>query len=470
MRCFIDYYYIENVKAEFSIPNDFQKLVKDLIGNESDSFFASLQSDSPTSVRYNREKLNSPRNSQPVPWTESGVYLDERPVFTLDPLLHAGCYYVQEASSMFLEQVVKTAIGDSQKIIALDLCAAPGGKSTHLLSLMSNESLLVSNEVIRSRVPILIENLQKWGNPNVIVTNNDPAGFQRLPSFFDLVVVDAPCSGEGLFRKDNEAMREWSLANVELCSSRQRRILSDVWPSLKPGGVLIYSTCTYNLEEDEKNMKWLSQEKDVESLRIQISPDWGIKEIEHSGLFAYKFFPHRVKGEGFFISAMRKKGEAISGTLPKQRRNLGTVSKSEVGQIEGWFVKENDLGLFKFNDQINAIPANTFQIVKLLSSILNVQVAGTPIAAIKHNKMVPEHAFALSKLINRNNFIQTELGYDDAIKYLRRDNLQIVTYQKGFSLVTHQYHPIGWLNLLGNRINNLYPSNWRIRMNPNQHQ
>ncbi|MCB0488728.1 MAG: rRNA methyltransferase [Cyclobacteriaceae bacterium] len=470
MRSFIDYYYIENVNESFSIPNDFQKLIKDLIGNESDSFFASLQSDSPTSVRYNRDKFDLPLGLQRVPWADSGVYLDKRPVFTLDPHLHAGRYYVQEASSMFLEQAVKTAIGDNQKIIALDLCAAPGGKSTHLLSLISDNSLLVSNEVIRSRVPILIENLQKWGNPNVIVTSNDPAGFQRLPSFFDLIVVDAPCSGEGLFRKDNEAMKEWSLANVELCSSRQRRILSDVWPSLKPGGVLIYSTCTYNLEEDEKNIEWLSQQNNVESLRVPISPDWGIKEIDHKGLFAYKFFPHRVTGEGFFISVLQRKSGATSRNLPKQNRRLGKLSKSEVALLDGWIAKDGVLEVFKFNDQINAIPTNTFQIVELLSSILNVQVAGTPVATVKHNKMVPEHAFALSKCINRDNFIQTELGFDDAIKYLRRDNLQIDTNQKGFSLVTYQNQPIGWLNLLGNRVNNLYPSNWRIRMNPNQHQ
>lgn len=458
------------MKTAFSTPNDFQKLIKDLIGNESDSFFASLQTDSPTSVRYNRNKSDLPPGTKRVPWADSGVYLDERPVFTLDPRLHAGCYYVQEASSMFLEQVFKTAIEDNDKIIVLDLCAAPGGKSTHLLSLISSDSILVSNEVIRSRVPILIENLQKWGNSNAIVTNNDPSGFQRLPSFFDLIVVDAPCSGEGLFRKDNDAMKEWSLANVELCSSRQKRILSDIWPSLKPGGVLIYSTCTYNLEEDEKNIEWLSQQNDVESIRIPVSSDWGVREIEYNGLYAYKFFPHHVKGEGFFISAIRKTGKAISGSLPKTKRNLGTVSKSEIAQLEDWFARENDIGLFKFNDQLNAIPGDTFQVVELLSSVLNVQIAGTPVATVKHTKMVPEHAFALSKFIKADNFIQTELGYDDAIKYLRRDNLQIDTSQKGFSLVKYEDHLIGWINLLGNRVNNLYPSNWRIRMNPKQHQ
>lgn len=454
----------------FSIPNDFQKLIKDLIGNESDSFFASLQTDSPTSVRYNTDKSDLPEDLPRVPWAESGVYLEERPMFTLEPRLHAGCYYVQEASSMFLEQVIKASIDKNHKIVALDLCAAPGGKSTHLLSLISNDSLLVSNEVIRSRVPILIENLQKWGNPNVIVTNNDPSGFQRLPSLFDLIVVDAPCSGEGLFRKDNHAMKEWSIANIELCSSRQKRILSDIWPSLKPGGMLIYSTCTYNLEEDEKNIEWLSRQNSIESLRVPISPGWGVKEIEHNGLFAYKFFPHHVKGEGFFISAVRKKDGLTPGSLPKPKRTLGTVTKSEREVLTEWFDEVQDTSLFKYHDQINAIPEDTLQFIEQVSSVLNIQVAGTPVATVKHNKLVPEHAFALSKLINPENFIQTELGYDDAINYLRRENLQIDTNKKGFSLVTYDDHPIGWVNLLGNRVNNLYPSNWRIRMNPKQHQ
>ncbi|HEY6063723.1 MAG TPA: RsmB/NOP family class I SAM-dependent RNA methyltransferase, partial [Chitinophagaceae bacterium] len=186
-----------------------------------------------------------------IPWTDVGYYLDTRPSFTFDPLFHAGCYYVQEASSMFLEQALRQTVDLSKPVKVLDLCAAPGGKSTHIQSLISKESLLVSNEVIRSRVNILKDNIIKWGCENVVVTNNDPKDFGRLKYYFDVIVVDAPCSGSGLFRRDANAINEWSKNSVQLCSQRQQRILADVWPALKKDGILIYSTCSYSKEEDE---------------------------------------------------------------------------------------------------------------------------------------------------------------------------------------------------------------------------
>ncbi|MES1226926.1 MAG: RsmB/NOP family class I SAM-dependent RNA methyltransferase, partial [Bacteroidota bacterium] len=200
-----------------------------------------------TSVRVNPNRTfnveYSTLNVQgKVPWSSNGYYLSERPSFTTDPLFHAGAYYVQEASSMFLEEAVKQTCDLSKPLKVLDLCAAPGGKSTLLQSIISNESLLISNEVIKSRVNILSENITKWGAANVVVTNNDPKDFQRLPEYFDLIVIDAPCSGSGLFRKDPEAITEWSSDNVMLCSQRQQRILADILPCLKPGGILIYST------------------------------------------------------------------------------------------------------------------------------------------------------------------------------------------------------------------------------------
>ncbi len=176
---------------------------------------------------------------------------------------------------MFLEQAFTQATNGATHLNVLDLCAAPGGKSTHLLSLMDQNSLLVSNEVIQSRSAILSENLQKWGHDNVVVTNNDPKDFQRLPGFFDVIVVDAPCSGEGLFRKDPGAIKEWSEDAVALCSKRQRRILSDVWPALKTGGILIYSTCTYNSQENEENLRWLQQEYEVESIPLNAKGGMG---------------------------------------------------------------------------------------------------------------------------------------------------------------------------------------------------
>ena len=203
-----------------------------------------------------------------MPWCEYGFYLNERPVFTFDPLLHAGAYYVQEASSMFLYEVLKQTCDDTNKKV-LDLCAAPGGKSSLMSSYFKN-SLLVSNEAIKQRANILYENLTKWGSANVIITNNDAADFKRLENYFDVIVVDAPCSGSGLFRKDAEAINEWSIKNVELCNQRQQRILADVYPALKQDGILIYSTCSYSKEEDEDISDWLKNNFNVDSLQLKL--------------------------------------------------------------------------------------------------------------------------------------------------------------------------------------------------------
>ena len=254
---------------------------------------------SPISIRMNPNKVAQQELKPSIPWTQYGYYLTDRPSFTLDPTFHAGKYYVQEASSMFLEQAFIQAANGTTHLNVLDLCAAPGGKSTHLLSLMDQNSLLVSNEVIQSRSAILSENLQKWGHSNVVVTNNDPKDFQRLPGFFDVIVVDAPCSGEGLFRKDPGAMKEWSEDSVALCSKRQRRILSDVWPALKTGGILIYSTCTYNSEENEENLRWLQQEYEVESIPLKMKAEWGIITVKDNSIYWLSIFSSSRAGRGF---------------------------------------------------------------------------------------------------------------------------------------------------------------------------
>ncbi|WP_225979924.1 RsmB/NOP family class I SAM-dependent RNA methyltransferase [Pseudobacter ginsenosidimutans] len=286
-----------------------------------------------TSVRVNPAKasllaggLETYRISLPVsgkiPWTDNGYYLQERPFFTFDPLLHAGAYYVQEASSMFVEQAMRQTLDLNQSLRVLDGCAAPGGKSTHLQSLISADSLLVSNEVIKSRASILEENLVKWGGANVMVTNNDPADFSSLENFFDVLVIDAPCSGSGLFRREPEAIAEWSPHAVQLCSQRQQRILADYYPSLAEDGTLIYSTCSYSQEEDEQIIDWLLNNFELESLPLQLQADWNIVEVqspERKGS-GYRFFPDQVKGEGFFLAAFRKKDGGNSITV--LRRSL----------------------------------------------------------------------------------------------------------------------------------------------------
>ena len=265
-----------------NLPASFTEYTRALLGvEEYEKLVSALQQEPPVSIRLNRLKVHRLKvenalSVQP-PWSSEGIYLDERLTFTFVPLFHAGCYYVQEASSMFVEQVLRQHV--TKPVVMLDLCAAPGGKSTHARSVLPEGSLLVANEVIRNRSQILAENLTKWGHPDVVVTNNDPADFSALPSFFDVILTDVPCSGEGMFRKDPVAVEEWSPENVEICWQRQRRIIADVWPSLKPGGILIYSTCTYNTKEDEENVRWIQQEFGAESLAVDIREEWNITGI-----------------------------------------------------------------------------------------------------------------------------------------------------------------------------------------------
>src|SRR6476660_4214701 len=297
-----------------------------------------------TSVRINRLKLaigdlvhHSPyaiHNS--VPWSQYGYYLSRRPSFTFDPLFHAGCYYVQEASSMFLEEALKQTVDLSQPLKILDLSAAPGGKSTHIQSLISKDSLLVSNEVIRSRGNILKDNIIKWGCDNVVVTNNDPKDFARLENYFDVIVVDAPCSGSGLFRRDPEALGEWSENNVRLCSQRQRRILADVWPSLKKEGVLIYSTCSYSMDEDEEIVRWMMEEFRIQNIEYRIGSGWNIVESS----VGYRFWPNKVEGEGFFIACIKKLDGETESEI-RVRTKLELLSKKEMEIAKGW-IKDTD--------------------------------------------------------------------------------------------------------------------------------
>lgn len=405
------------------------------------NFELAISQEPVVSIRRNTFKTST-FGGEPVPWCSTGIYLPERPVFTLDPNFHAGAYYVQEASSMFLEQAVKASVDLSKPLRVLDLCGAPGGKSTHLLQLISNESLLISNEVIRSRASVLSENIQKWGKANVVVTNNDAKDFTALTGYFDLIVVDAPCSGEGLFRKDHAAVEEWSEENANLCALRQRRILSDVWPSLKENGVLIYCTCTYNEAENEDNLRWFSQQKDIEFIDIPMSP--GVEKTT-----GYRFLPHKVKGEGFFIAGMRKRSNEERTRL---KPNNLKPSKLNPDWLKGDF-RYYELGdlLVAFNNE------------ELLP--LNIISRGVAVASITKNKLVPEHALALSIHLKEDSFPIIDFDKTRALKYLAKETIDATDNERGFALVRYDGNNLGFVNRLGNRINNLYPANWRIRMN-----
>lgn len=445
------------------LPEKFEESIRKKLGDQFPAFVSSLQEPPPVSIRINPFKNNHYPALHSVPWSQYGRYLPARPVFTLDPLFHAGSYYVQEASSMFLEQALKQSVNLNESLNVLDLCAAPGGKSTHLLSLLNEESLLVSNEVIRSRASILSENIQKWGYSNAIVTNNDPKDFQHLKGFFDVIVIDAPCSGEGLFRKDPEAIQEWSAENVQLCSNRQKRIVADVWDALRENGILIYCTCTYNESENEENLKWLQENYQVEFLKLTTDASWGIEEVACNKIFAYRFFPHQAKGEGFFISVIRKNEPTASIRL-KSKKSLGTPLKKIQETLQGWISVASPVTFFQFNDLLFYTPSSKASEIEFLLQQLRILYAGTNLAALKHDKLVPDHALALSIQLNKNAFTTVDISQTEAIKYLRKDVIHLNDMAIGHCLLTFENHPLGWANVLSNRVNNMYPSDWRIRI------
>ncbi|MFT3908671.1 MAG: RNA methyltransferase [Ferruginibacter sp.] len=423
-----------------------------------------------TSIRLNpRKTFNVERSTLNVhggvPWSSNGYYLAERPLFTIDPLFHAGAYYVQEASSMFLEEAVKQTCDLSKPLKVLDLCAAPGGKSTLLQSIISNESLLVSNEVIKSRVNILSENITKWGAANVVVTNNDPKDFQRLPEYFDVIVIDAPCSGSGLFRKDPEAITEWSVDNVMLCSQRQQRILADILPSLKPGGILIYSTCSYSKEEDELICDWLLSniQDPISSTRLQTTSTWNITETnspQHNA-FGYRFYPDKLKGEGFFIAAFKKEGTITFSKEVKTRNKPDSVSKAEMEVLNPLIKNAGSFSFFKWQETIIAVPAKLLHDVFVLQSVLYLKKAGIKIGSIIRNELIPDHEFALSDLTT-DKIHPVEVDTANALQYLRRADIDIKKDHKGWALVMYKGLALGWIKILPNRINNYYPAEWRI--------
>lgn len=395
--------------------------------------------------------------SKKVPWTECGYYLDRRPSFTFDPHFHAGCYYVQEASSMFLEQALKQSLDLTKPLRVLDISAAPGGKSTHIQSLISKDSLLVSNEVIRSRAHVLQDNIIKWGSDNVVVTNNDPKAFTRLENFFDAIVVDAPCSGSGLFRRDEEAIDEWSENNVRLCSQRQQRILADVWPALKKGGILIYSTCSYSKEENEDIVDWIRSEFRLQSLEFKVDEKWHI--VESRG--GYRFWPNKLMGEGFFIACVKKSGgENEARGKEKVNRKVEKASKKEMQIIKQW-VNERGHDFVKIQNMIYAVPQQLLNDINFLLVNLNVIYFGTFVGELIRDKLIPGHALAMSGFTS-GDIERVELDYKQAIEYLKKKDLKGMNLGGGWKLVTHQNFPLGWVNVLPNRVNNYYPRELRI--------
>lgn len=444
----------------------FLEQMQEILPEEHQQFVEVLNGEVPVSIRRNPRKsteldLQIEAN---VPWTSEACYLNKRPVFTLDPSFHAGAYYVQEASSMFIEQAIRQHINLDESVRALDLCAAPGGKSTLVSSLLNNESLLVSNEVIGSRYKILIENTHKWGNCNHIITNHDVKDLNHLRGFFHLILIDAPCSGEGLFRKDKKARSEWSENNVSLCAARQKRILAEAADLLAPGGVLIYSTCTYNRQENELNAAWIEENLGLSNEKINTEEDWGLTTMK----YGYQAYPHRCKGEGFYMSIFKAGTDRTSSKMKlksKGDKHLDLLTKKEVEEVQKYLDSSTDLSIFKNHlEELCFFPKTLKREFQFVCQGLYRYHAGTPMGTFKHNKLIPHHAFALSNLIGPN-FPTLELNKEQAISFLRKEALPVSeTKNQGWHLMQYKGLNLGWGKVLKDRINNYFPKNLRIRM------
>lgn len=451
-----------------------------LLHHEYDAFIAALSHTPPVSVRLNPAKPTTQPifdNAMPVDWCKQGFYLPQRPLFTLDPLLHAGAYYVQEASSMFIEQALCQSVEVTQPLSVLDLCAAPGGKSTLIASLLTADSCLLANEIVRGRAHILSENLAKWGSPNVAVSCNDPAHFAPLAGSFDVVLCDAPCSGEGMFRKNPSAIAEWSLGAVQLCATRQQRILANAADLVREGGVLIYSTCTFNSTENEAQMAWLLQHPnfDYTAQRLDIPPNWNIVESNQllpngKTLYGYRFYPHRIQGEGLFVACLRRHDTTSNGTRRRPKSlpdKMQTVSKKQKVSLMTWLIEPNSFEYLQYNDDIYALPNTLFdKWCAWASSSLYWLNIGIKMGKLNGTELIPATELALSTALSPH-IATLHLDHIQAINYLRKDELIVPTYDtaaKGWVAVAYEGHRLGWAKWVQGRINNHYPKEWRIRM------
>ena len=404
-----------------NLPVDFEKYTHQLMGEQLyTELLKGLSEDVPVSIRVNPfkcpEHFSIPLKDECVPWCQYGYYLKHRPNFTFDPLFHAGLYYVQEASSMFHEHVIQQLIHEigNDDLRILDLCAAPGGKSIAIRSILPDNCLLYSNEPIRARAQVLMENMLKWGHPNVVVTNNYARDYQRANMRFDIIVADVPCSGEGMFRKDANAIGEWSLQNVEKCWRLQREIITDIWPCLKPGGYLVYSTCTFNAHENEENVNWIAERLGADFVNVHTKEEWNITGslIDHHPM--YRFIPGKTRGEGLFVAVLKKHEDDTPNVYSRE-------------------------AMLRIMTDEQLVPPNK-------------------------KKDIPNHSKALSIRLQRNEYPNVDIDYQQAISYLRKEAIVLPSETpRGIVLLTYKKAPIGFAKNIGNRANNLYPMEWRIK-------
>lgn len=466
---------IQEIKT--GLPEGFKAMARELLGAGAKAYFEAMKQPPSVSVRLNSRK--APEEifyaERSVAWCPTGRYLDERPAFTLDPLLHAGCYYVQDASSMVYRQIVDLLQRKGMRFErVLDMCAAPGGKATAMIDALPDGVTVVTNEVNGKRRVILEENLTKWGYSGVIVTGSVSSDFAKLGETFDLVAVDAPCSGEGMMRKEEEAVRQWSPRLVEDCAALQREILSEAVAALRPGGVLIYSTCTFNVRENEENARYISEELGLAPLPLPLEglPSECTALRERLGApSSMRFMQHITEGEGLFAAVFRKEGASPRPCRAGRELRRG-FSKSLVPSPQGrgqgmgpcmaWV--EPAYILQELQNQLRALTADGAELLERMRGKVRVTMPGTLVATIKGKDLIPATDLAMSGALRRGVFPEMELSREEALRYLRHEAVEPRDdTPKGFVLVTYDGHPLGFIKNLGRRTNNLYPQAWRIR-------
>ncbi len=451
----------------------FKLYLEEAIGQQNACIaFSAFEAPASVSIRRNPSKVPTffPYGGEPVVWSPEGLLLAERPQFTLDPLFHAGTYYVQDSSSMFVghlfrqlfcttgERSAVLTCPEDRPLRVLDLCAAPGGKTTDLAAslrtLCGDDFLLVANEVMKQRGNVLADNVALWGDPNVIVTSDDPASFARLEGFFDIIVTDVPCSGEGMFRKDEEALAQWSEDNVALCQARQRRIVADVWPALRQGGILVYSTCTFNRYENDLNVDWISRELQARCIshELGLSCTGGVLATEAG----FSLVPGLVPGEGQYCAALLKEGE--SGRREEKKRN-GKSSVRNFGELFRGKVELSVKG-----ELLIALPAGIAADASSVLDRLHPVLSGCAAGTLKGNILVPSSDLALSLLYDREAWPVAEVSRETALSYLHRDAITLPDAPKGYVLLSYGGVALGFVKNIGNRCNNLHPQSRRIRM------
>lgn len=476
-----------------TLPEGFAQMMQRLDNVDSNALIKALGQPPAVSIRYNRRKAPIASlydGAIPVTWCEDGRYLPSRPVFTLNPLMHSGSFYVQDASSMIYQTIAAILAArvryDDSPLHVLDLCAAPGGKTTAIINALADHDVIIANEYVPARAMVLRENIAKWGFPGTAVTNAPTEAFGRCGEIFDIVAVDAPCSGEGMMRKETVAVEQWSEGLVRQCAALQREIVSHAVDCLRPGGFLIYSTCTFNPIENEENAIAIAEAHGLEMIKLPLPPEWGIAPSCSADVPALRFMPHITRGEGLFVCVMRKPGKKNTKetvTRPVQSvdmttkaihkggntksvrdRNYRNAGKTQLPPIPADWLQQQENYCCRFDGKtLSMLPVALDQLIEKLQGV-KILSAGVTTAELKGREWAPTSQLALSTAFNPEAFKIVDVDEETALSYLRHEALRLPeSTPRGFVAIAFNGYPLGMAKNVGNRANNLYPTAWRIR-------